>query len=283
MTDQLPVPPPTPPPPVPPPPAPARPLDGLWLALGLVTRLPVPAPHGLQPAARFAGWLGPAGLIAGGLAGLVLAGAAEVFADRWIAALLALIAAALIGGLIHEDGLADVADGFGGGRDRVAKLEIMKDSRVGTFGAGALILGFGLRAALYAALAPLGIGAAVLAAGAGGLSRAAIGLAMAWVPPARRDRPGLADAAGRGPAAAAVAGLAATLLITAGLAWWALDVQVLPAVLGLVVGAAVGALVILRLALRQIGGTTGDVYGALQQAAEIGALLLAYGGLLWWP
>ncbi|HAE50912.1 MAG TPA: hypothetical protein DCK97_26210, partial [Tistrella mobilis] len=182
MTDPLPVQPPAPPPP-PPAPSPARPFDGLWLALGLVTRLPVPAPHGLQPAARFAGWLGPAGLIAGGLAGLVLAGAAEVFADRWIAALLALIAAALIGGLIHEDGLADVADGFGGGRDRAAKLEIMKDSRVGTFGAGALILGFGLRAALYAALAPLGIGAAVLAAGAGGLSRAAIGLAMAWMPP----------------------------------------------------------------------------------------------------
>ncbi|MEN2976995.1 adenosylcobinamide-GDP ribazoletransferase [Tistrella bauzanensis] len=268
--------------PAPPPEPPPRPLDGLWLALGLVSRLPVPAPHGLQPAARFVGWLGPAGLVMGAITGLALAGMTELIADRWIAAFVALIAAALAGGLIHEDGLADVADGFGGGHDREAKLVIMKDSRVGTFGASALILSFGLRAAVLAALAPLGWGAAALVIAAGGLSRVAVAVAMTAMPMARRSRPGLADAAGRSPLAPALTGAGATLLVSMALVRLGLGPVGWPALAGLIAGTVLAGLAMAMIARRQIGGATGDVYGAIQQTAEIAGLVLAFGGVLWW-
>jgi adenosylcobinamide-GDP ribazoletransferase len=171
-------------------------------------------------------------------------------------------------GALHEDGLADVADGFGGGRTREAKLEIMRDSRIGTFGALALILALLARAGAIAALAtPLAVASALVAAGA--VSRAALPPVMTVLPLARAD--GLAAGAGRPhPTRAAAAVLVAALI--------ALALLGQAAAAALVAGAG-AAFVVAWLARRQIGGHTGDVLGAVQQLTEIGVLLGAVAAL----
>ena len=227
-------------------------------ALALLTRLPAPgADHARGARAAWAwplvgallggaGALGGLACLAGGLPPAAAAGAA-------------LSVQVLATGALHEDGLADLADGLGGGPDRERRLEIMRDSRIGAFGAVALILGLGLRWSLTAALLPAAP-AALLAAAA--LSRAAMAAAMATLPPARPD--GLSAMAGRpGAAAILAAGLALAL---AGLA-----AGPAPAFLA-ALGAAGAAAGVGALARSRLGGQTGDVLGAAQQAAEIAAL-----------
>ena len=121
-------------------------------------------------------------------------------------------------GALHEDGLADVADGFGGGRDKMAKLAIMRDSRLGSYGVLALIFSVGLRWSALVALAdPLAVGLALMSAGA--LSRAAVPAVYGWLDPARVD--GLAAGLGGPPGTrvvmAAVLGACIAGLLLAGL------------------------------------------------------------------
>ncbi len=242
-----------------------RPLADLQLCVATLTRIPlrhgsVGAPQTLAQAA----WAFPlVGLVVGLVGGAIYAAASSVGLSLWVAATLAVGAEILTTGGFHEDGLADVADGFGGGRDRDAKLAIMRDSRVGAFGVLALALAIALRVGALVALArPAAVLSALVAAGA--LSRAAIVWAMVLAGPARHD--GLGAAAGRAEPAVAVV---ATVL--AGVA-----MALITGVAGMFVAGAVGigaGLAVLWLAVRQIGGTTGDVYGAIQQAAEIAALL----------
>jgi len=172
--------------------------------------------------------------------------------------------AAVTGGL-HEDGLADVADGFGGGRDKARILEIMRDSRIGTFGTLALIIAFGLRVGLLAeAVADGGAGTGfLLVLAAAAVSRTILLYPWAALPPARRD--GLAVSAG--PLRLAVFRMAALLAIVIA------AVLVLPMTLfgllaGLVAAGTAGS-VIAGLADRRIGGHSGDVLGATQQLSEI--------------
>jgi adenosylcobinamide-GDP ribazoletransferase len=180
----------------------------------------------------------------------------------WPAATIALATTIWLTGALHEDGLADFADGCGGGRTREDKLRIMRDPRVGSYGAIALILALLARAGALAALAaPWAVGAALVAAGA--VSRAALPAVMASLPNARAD--GLAAGAGRphplrAAAAVVVAALIAIVLLG----------QAAPAA---VLAGVAGALAVALLARRQIGGYTGDVLGAVQQLAEIGVLL----------
>jgi len=166
---------------------------------------------------------------------------------------------------LHEDGLADTADGFGGGRDRAAKLAIMRDSRVGTYGVAALVFSIGLRVAtLHAIGDPIHAGLALVAAHAA--SRGFLGLAMWRLDPARED--GLGAAAGRPGTGAA---------LTAVLLGAVIAICCLGPVRGIVAlalaGVAVAAMAVL--ARRQIGGYTGDVLGAFQQIGEIVMLLVA--------
>jgi adenosylcobinamide-GDP ribazoletransferase len=182
------------------------------------------------------------------------------------AAFLALGAGMAATGALHEDGLADVADGFGGGRDRAAKLAILKDSRIGAYGVLALALSVGLRAALLAALAaPETVALALLATHA--LSRGPLGGLMWALPPARPGglAGGLGRIAGRDAAQGTLLSLALALAFCLPLGFWP---GVAAAVVALAAAATVGAV-----ARRQIGGYTGDVLGAAQQAAEIAALL----------
>ena len=170
-----------------------------------------------------------------------------------VAAAWALAATVLVTGGLHEDGLADTADGFGGGRTVERKLAIMRDSRIGSF--GALALGFSLAMRLIPlALTTRPVLALVLA---GVLGRGAILLPLLLSRPARSEGLGtlLADSGpGTMLSGLAVAAATASLAPAAGLA------------------ALTGGLALTVLARRQVGGYTGDVLGAAEQIAECAAL-----------
>ena len=181
-----------------------------------------------------------------------------------VGAALAVGATMAMTGCLHEDGLADTCDGFGGG-DRERRLEIMRDSRIGTYGACALALSLLLRVGALASLAGPGpVALALIAAHAG--ARATLPLFLRLVPPARPA--GLSADAGRPPeSSVAVAGLLGfiALLGSFGAAGSVVALLLLLAALGC-----------LRwLCLRQIGGQTGDTAGALEQIGEIVILLTA--------
>ncbi len=247
-------------------PAPPRHIQDAALALVFLTRLPLPiaGPLAEGAAARAMGWFPLVGGLVGLVGGLVTALANLAHLPPLACALLGLAAMVWLTGGLHEDGGADVADGFGGGRDVARKLEIMRDSRVGSYGVLALVFSVGLRASAIAALLGAGPGAVIAGlVAAGALSRAGLAALADRLPPARRD--GLAAAQGKPTKTtlwlAGALGGGIALLVSGWLA--------LPAAL-----AAAGATGLMAaLARRQIGGHTGDVFGAAQQVAEIAALL----------
>ena len=187
------------------------------------------------------------------------------------AALLSTIATVLLTGAFHEDGLADVADGLGGSADRARALEIMKDSRIGAFGAIALVLALGLKVALLAVLAGGGVEVVACAlVGAHVLSRLAPLFLIRWLPyvgdsGASKAKP-LADAIGAG---ALVTGVLWS--IPAGLP--VLLAQGPARVLAMVLACAAGAALMARLFRRRLQGFTGDALGATQQVCELAIYL----------
>lgn len=243
-------------------------LRDLRIAACFLTRLPVRWPPD-APADALARSMRLFPLLGAGIglaAGLVWALALGLGAPALVAALLALAAQALLTGALHEDGLADVADGFGGGRSRERALEIMRDSRIGSYGTLALVLSVGLRAAALAALGwNLWAGVAALAA-SGAVSRATCPALLAWLPPARPD--GLGAGAGRPPSEAVFTALGLALC-------FALLLLGLRHGLAALVLAALVAWAVAGLARRRIGGHTGDVLGAAQQLAEVAVLCAA--------
>lgn len=166
-------------------------------------------------------------------------------------------------GALHEDGLADIADGFGGGQTREDKLRIMRDSALGSYGTLALILGLILRIGALSALVHPSIAATALIT-TSALSRASMPIAMMIMNQARKE--GLAAKTGSPhPGRAGVAALIAILIVFLCLSWIQAFIMV--------VVAGMGSGLLLLVAQRQIGGITGDVLGALQQTVEIAALL----------
>ena len=244
--------------------------------LRFYTRLPLPAlraemSHPPRPFARCLRWAPLAGAVVGLCGAAALAAAAALGLPPPVAAALALLATVLIGGGLHEDGLADVADGFGGGSTRERKLEIMRDSRLGTYGALAVGFSLLLRTAALAGLAERGgiVLAATALVAAAGASRGIGLMPMALLPAARAD--GLGRGAGRLPAE--VFATAAALAVGIGLGLPALG-GAGPARPGLALAlAALAAAGTTRLARDQIGGFTGDVAGACQQLCEASMLL----------
>jgi len=179
------------------------------------------------------------------------------------AAALALGGSAIITGALHEDGLADVADGFGGGRNLESKLEIMRDSRLGTYGAMILLVSFAAKLSALAAIPDGYVVPGLMAAHA--LARGVLPAMSLNLPYARKD--GLARNAGQPDAATAViAGGVALLIALLSLSW---SNAFYAAVL-----AGLSGLAIAWLALRQIGGRTGDVLGGAEQVAETAILVL---------
>ncbi|MBR1087137.1 adenosylcobinamide-GDP ribazoletransferase [Bradyrhizobium manausense] len=239
----------------------------LRIASSFVTIVPVaaskPAADGSIARATWA--LPVAGLLVGLFGAAVFALASKLGLAPSMAALLALAATTLITGALHEDGLADTADGLGGGRTRERKLEIMRDSRIGSYGTCALILSFGLRWSALAGIAnPWAVMLALCAAHAA--ARAGLPAFMSLVPPARRD--GLASRAGAPP------GRSVAIAFAVGTLTLALALGPAKALVGLVLLSLAG-LGLARLAIRQIGGQTGDILGAFEQVGEILILLVA--------
>jgi adenosylcobinamide-GDP ribazoletransferase len=244
---------------------PRRIADDIALCLVFLTRLPLPA---LDFGSRTLGqaiWAAPLVGVAVGVIGTVTYLAALMLGVPVpVAAALVLAATMLTTGCLHEDGLSDVADGFGGGGTREKKLEIMRDSRIGAYGAAALAMSMLLRWSTIAALEnPLHVGLALIAAHAA--SRALLPAFMHGLPPARPD--GLGAGAGTVESETTLVALAigAAALLPLGFT-------------GLIAGAVVlGVLFsgLRAICMRQIGGQTGDTLGALQQVAEIGVLVVA--------
>lgn len=243
-------------------------LEDLRLAIAFSTRLPLVgsgAAPGRDPGRiRRALRMAPlAGLLVALVVAAVLAVLDGLSLPPLAAALIAVAAGFWVTGGLHEDGLADTADGLGAVASRARRLEIMRDSRVGTFGAVALVLSFGLRAM---ALAEIEAGAAALAAlvAAHGLSRALFLPAMMLTIPARAD--GLS---GRLPAPRP-----GETLVAVGLGLGLTVVALGPTLaLACVIATVIVSAVVILIARAKLGGYTGDVLGALQQVGEMALLL----------
>jgi adenosylcobinamide-GDP ribazoletransferase len=252
-------------------------LADFYFCLGFFTRLPFPSaasrsePHSLADFPRAVRMLPVAGGLVGALAAIAMAAASGLGLPPLVAAPLAICALVLLSGALHEDGLADCADGFFGGATHERKLEIMQNSKIGAFGAVALVLSLYLRAASLALIAnaSLGLAGAVLI-GAAALSRAASLMPLALLPPAREDGAGFAA---RTPERAALK-VAACLAIVFALAPLVAGAS-LTRSLAAIAAATGAAYAIVLLARKQIGGQTGDVAGAAQQLSEI-AYYLAF-------
>jgi adenosylcobinamide-GDP ribazoletransferase len=250
-----------------------------WLAdtsamLAFMTVLPVrrtsTEADGLTRALRAAP---VAGLVVGLIAAAVLALTQSFDLTGLLGAVLAVAVTVGVTGALHEDALSDVADGFGGGTTRQRKLEIMRDSRIGTYGACALALVLMTRVAAIAGLlgGPGGTGAAVAAVIASAvLSRTACVAVLHFLVPARSDGVG-AQAGTPAPEifhqAVIVGAAIAVISLWAGAGFGAAVVAA--------ACAAGAAWAMIALARTQIGGQTGDVAGACQQAVECAVLVAA--------
>jgi adenosylcobinamide-GDP ribazoletransferase len=230
------------------------------LALAFLTRIPAHDPaRPLNAAAlsRAALWFPAVGLVVGGIMGAVRV-AADLVLAAGPATVLALLAAVLVTGGFHEDGLADASDGMGAHVSRERRLEIFKDSRVGAY--GALAVGFMLLFP-YAVLTPLDAGEFVRAALAGHvLGRWSTLPQSLLLPPATPESSG---GLVRASAPAVVAGTALAVAVTllAG---------------GLVAGGVALAVALALTALGgtyfrvRLGGVTGDTFGAVNKVVELG-------------
>jgi adenosylcobinamide-GDP ribazoletransferase len=246
-------------------------------ALRFYSRLPVPTILGEDDAkaeldfVAMAPAVPVAGTVIGAISALALAVAHGLGLGGVTGATLAVTCSIVVTGALHEDGLADTADGFFARAAVERRLEIMRDSRIGSFGALALILATLMRVALIAQLSALGTGAACAALmAAATMSRAAGLMPLMLLLPARRD--GAGAEAGRLP----VAEFTRALMIGGGVALLLCLIGNLGIVRG--VAACLAALAASRgicaLAEQKIGGQTGDVAGAAQIVCEIAFYLL---------
>lgn len=254
----------------------------IGVAVEFLTRLPVPTrrrpesdfnPQWLNDSVRYFPLIGA---LIGTVGALVWWGALQLWPPL-IAALLAVATTAVLTGAFHEDGLADCLDALGGATTRVRALEIMKDSRIGTYGALGLGLVTAVRVLALTALAPAageaGLGAAGLGAAAlisaNVLGRAAAVLVMVRCPyagdPEHAKAKPLATAVSNGTAMTAVVLTVVVLLPLA-----SVDPGLL--VLAVIVAVIVGILMT-RWLRRRLGGYTGDTLGATEQFTEAAVLL----------
>ena len=257
-------------------------------ATAFLTRVPTPDRRNFDLAR--AAWAFP---VVGAATGLLLGtlGVLITGATGWlVAAVLVVVAEVLITGALHLDGLADCADGTGG-RDRSARLRIMKDHFVGVYGVAAVVLDLLLKVALVGGLlerlddgAPA-VGVVATTTVAWALSRAAMLPLAAALPYAREDGTGrsLVEGLTRGRVALAlivttVLVVGAVLVAARGLA----DGQVLAGAVAATAAAAgamaIGVVAVVLLvaawARRTLGGVTGDVLGATAEVTVLAALLV---------
>lgn len=246
-----------------------RALLAFGVAVSFLTRAPVPAachrpaPEDLRRATIFFPLVGA---LVGGVTALIAAGASW-FWPLPLAVVLALAVEARLTGAFHEDAVGDAFDAFGGGTTRERVLEILKDSRLGSYGVLALVLAVLLRAGATASVPPERFVAAVVAAAALGRW---CGVALLALAPTVAERASLArDLLGTGAREVALG----SAFALAALGWLAGHAP-LRALLALAASAAL-TLWAARYVRRRIGGATGDALGALTYAVQIVVLLAA--------
>jgi adenosylcobinamide-GDP ribazoletransferase len=247
-------------------------LDDVVRSVGFLSRIPMPGRFFVEhdgSLSRAVRAFPVAGLLIALPSAALFATLLAGHADPVLAAFLALALQALLTGALHEDGLSDTADGVGGGKDREAALRIMKDSRIGNYGAVALVLSFAIRGAALAALAPVVTptvaGLAML--GVAALNRAAMVWHWSLLPPARTD--GVAASAGEPDGMATIVALVTGGALALVLLWPAMSF--LATVFAIALSAGV-AWAFTRYISARIDGHTGDTIGATQQLTEIMSL-----------
>ena len=227
------------------------------VAFMLLTRLPAGRLGGEPPELAAAKWAFPlTGLIVGGSFASVYVTMSNLALPASLAAILALGVSVMMTGGLHEDGLADCADGFGGGQTKDQKLAIMKDSRVGSYGVLALVLVIAARMMALATL-PATAQSLILLISVAMISRMMMVVCLDWLPSARAE--GLGHEAGKdgGLSVFVAAGLCVPAMLFSG--------DFILFGLAALCGAAV---IVGWTANRQIGGQTGDVCGAVQILSE---------------
>jgi len=239
-------------------------MRGLATAIGFLTVLPVGSPPGPKEAdlGRSVAWFP----LVGGILGLMLAGLDWCGRKGWdpcVAAALMLGAGVVVTGGLHVDGLMDTADAFFSRQPPKRMLEIMRDARSGALGVAAGVCVLAAKLAAYAHLEGTDHWRVVTAAPVAG--RLAIVIAVVAFPYAREAGIGSAFATETGIGRAVAATVMAAGILSALLGWAGL------AVLAMAVGAAAAGGAYVR---RRLGGLTGDVYGAVNEVVEVGALLL---------
>ena len=234
-------------------------IDTFWQAIRFMTRLPVPARigHGDGGLDRSARYFPAVGLVVGAIAALVFALAACVW-PKTLAVAASMASTLYLTGAFHEDGWCDMVDGFGGGWSKQRILEIMKDSRIGSYGVVAVIV---LLLAKFCALVEIDLADVTLALIAGhAVSRLCATSVLHGLDYVRAE--GKAKPLGASqPRGDLVVG-ALTALVPL------LFMRPAQALAGALL-AALATLWLARLYKRRIGGYTGDCLGATQQLAEV--------------
>ncbi|WP_116999626.1 adenosylcobinamide-GDP ribazoletransferase [Desertimonas flava] len=244
-------------------------------AVQFLTRVPIRLPRAAT-ARAIVPWFPVVGAAVGAVVGLVAIGLDRVLAP-FPAAAVGVLAGVTITGAFHEDGFADSADAIAGGATRERRLEILRDSRLGTYGTAAVCGSIVLRVAAVTSLLDAGWKTTIAACvAAHAIARVAGVVLMVTVAPAEPDGLGAAFArevsarrAGATTAVAVAIGAAAT-------GWW---------VGPFAVATAAAILLVAVLARRSFGGVNGDLLGAAEQVAEIAVLLTASGlavHQVWW-
>jgi adenosylcobinamide-GDP ribazoletransferase len=247
-----------------------RPFAELLVSLQFLSRLPIPFSRTIDPVplAQSMRFFSLAGALLAMGSALAFLGLRYLHVPTLVAAAIAVAVGLAITGALHEDGLADSADGLFGGNSRESRLEIMRDSRIGTYGACALFLALIIRVALFqnlVALPPLEF-LMIMAAG-GAFSRAMV-VDLLWASrPARRD--GLSAMAGRPTRGTAFFAIitGGALVISVGLQLGRPEAGIIAIAIATIITGLIRAL-----AGRLLGGQTGDICGATQVLTELGIL-----------
>lgn len=234
-------------------------LGPFFAAFTFLTRLPLPGASTMdaETLARSSVWFPVVGAVVGGFGALTLIAAGRLWPPV-VAAVLSLLATILVTGAFHEDALADAADGLGGGMTRERVLEIMKDSRIGSYGAVALVLVLSTRIGCLAAMPPMDGARALI--GAHVLARWSSLPLIRALPYVRAQGAGKPFVGGVTDLRLLAGTLLAALLVAPALGWRALPAALAAAVVTAIAG---------RYFRARIGGITGDCLGATNQIVEL--------------
>ena len=238
------------------------------VAVQFLTRIPVPSFDSFEPSwlDRSAKYFPAVGALVGCLIAAVVLAATTVLPQP-LPVVLGLAAGIAITGAFHEDGLADTADGLGGGLTRERRLEIMKDSRIGTYGAVALISIFAIKAAALSALGPIVMALALIASNASGRLATVVAI---WLMPYAGD----SDAAKVKPLATTPTGSEVAIAVLLGLTPGLIVLSPVTLATGIAAG-TIAAMILAYKSQKLLGGYTGDVLGAIEQVFETVFLVAA--------